>query len=165
MTRRTLAAAVGLLALVAGLVAWGAVWQERSTDAARNGAVVDVTESATVQREVSTILGRVLAYDLGAPERTEAAAKKLLVGAARDEHATLFTSLQERAPEQQLTLEVQVQAAAVQELHGDEARLLVLLDQTSRRAADDESSVAAAQVVVGARKVGDAWKVSSLRIL
>lgn len=165
MTRRTIVVALAVLALVGGLVAWGAVWQERSTDAARNGAVVDVTDSGTVQREVSTILTRVLAYDAASPDQTQAAASELLVGKARTEHETLFASLVERAKDQELVMDVEVQAAAVQELHDDEATLLVFLDQTSRRATDQEASVAAAQLVVDARRVDGTWKVSGLRVL
>lgn len=165
MTRRTIVVALAVVALVGGLVAWGVVWQERSTDAARNSAVVDVTDSGAVQREVSTILTRVLAYDAASPDQTRAAAEELLVGSAREEHETLFASLLERAKDQQLVMDVEVQAAAVQELHGDEATLLVFLDQTSRRATDQEASVAAAQLVVDARRDGDTWKVSGLRVL
>jgi Mce-associated membrane protein len=126
---------------------------------------VDVTGSGTVQREVSTALGRVLSYDATSPDRTQAAAKELLVGKARQEHATLFASLVERAKDQQLVMDVEVQAAAVQELHDDEATLLVFLDQTSRRSTDREASVAAAQLVVDARRVDGTWKVSGLRVL
>lgn len=165
MTRRTIVVALAVLALVGGLVAWGATWQERSTDAARNGAVVDVTDSGTVQREVSSALARVLAYDAASPDQTQAAASELLVGTAREEHETLFASLVERAKDQQLVMDVEVQAAAVQQLHGDEATLLVFLDQTSRRATDQEASVAAAQLVVDARRVDGTWKVSGLRVL
>ncbi|TCI97564.1 hypothetical protein [Aeromicrobium sp. IC_218] len=165
MTRRTIVVVLAVVALVGGLVAWGAAWQERSTDAARNGAVVDVTDSGTVQREVSSAIARVLAYDASSPDETQAAAEELLVGKAREEHATLFASLVERAKDQQLVMDVEVQAAAVQQLHGDEATLLVFLDQTSRRATDQESSVAAAQLVVDARRVDGTWKVSSLRVL
>jgi Mce-associated membrane protein len=89
----------------------------------------------------------------------------VLAGKARTEYDTLFASLQQRAPGQQLQLTAQVQAIGVKELRGDKATLLVFLDQSSQRAADKESSVSAAQLSVTAEKKDGSWKITGLKPL
>ncbi|WP_375001756.1 hypothetical protein [Aeromicrobium sp. CTD01-1L150] len=164
MTRaRSLVAFVLAAALVAaGIVGAAMAWQIRSSDAAGNLAVVDANATSEVQAEVSQALGAVLSYDHADPGPTEAAADSLLSGDAREEYDTLFASLQERAPDQELVLTAQVQAVAVKELDDDSAQLLVFLDQSSQRAADDEASVSAAQLSVQAEKQDGDWVITGL---
>ncbi|MGJ9422541.1 hypothetical protein [Aeromicrobium sp. CF3.5] len=150
------------LLVAVGAVGWVKTVDLRSSDSADNMAVVDATATAQVQSEVSQALTQVLTYSYEDPEATEAAADALLAGDARTEYDTLFAELQRRAPDQELVLSAQVQVAAVEELSGDEARLLVFLDQSSQRAADDEASVSAAQLSVGAERIDGAWKITGL---
>ena len=81
---------------------------------------------------------------------------------AREEYDLLFASLEERAPGQKLLLTAQVQVAAVKELRGDTAKLLVFLDQASQRATDDESSVSAAQLAVDAERIDGTWRITGI---
>lgn len=155
------------LALAAVMVAVGAVgfWQARdlrTTPAAENLALVDATATTEVQAEVSQALVRVLSYDFSDPATTEQAADEVLAGKAREEYDTLFASLQERAPGQELMLSAQVQVAAVKHLSDTTASLLVFLDQTSQRATDKEASISAAQLAVDARKVDGTWRITGL---
>jgi Mce-associated membrane protein len=163
--RRMLPLALATILLAVGLVAWWTWFDLRGDDAAANGAVTDAKQTAQVQSSVSQALGRILTYDYQDPTTTEAAADAVLAGKARTEYDTLFASLQQRAPGQQLTLTAQVQAIGVKELRDDEATLLVFLDQSSQRAADKESSVSAAQLAVTAQKKGGTWKITSLKPL
>lgn len=156
--------------LAAALVATGLLgaflaWQIRSSDAAGNLAVVDADATAEVQAEVSQALGAVLTYNYEDPAPTQAAAEALLSGDAREEYDTLFASLQERAPDQELVLTAQVQAVAVKTLDEDSAELLVFLDQSSQRADDDEASVSAAQLAVEAERGSDGWVITGLEPL
>ncbi|TNC52284.1 hypothetical protein [Mumia zhuanghuii] len=156
-----------VLALLVALTVFGLVgaWMAydiRSTPSGQNLAVVDTTATAEVQSEVSRALTRVLSYSYDDPSPTEEAAEEVLSGDARAEYDTLFASLQERAPGQQLILTAQVQMAAVKELTDDTATLLVFLDQSSQRANDKEASVSAAQLAVTAKKVEGAWTVTEL---
>jgi Mce-associated membrane protein len=50
----------------------------------------------------------------------------------------------------------------VVELEGDRARLLVFLDQTSRRG-EDAATVAAAQLTVTARLEDDRWRIVDIK--
>lgn len=163
--RRTLPLALAAVLIAVGLVGWWISFDLRGDDSVTNGAVVDAKQTAQLQTSVSQALGRVLTYDFQDPATTEAAADAVLSGKARKEYDTLFASLQERAPGQQLKLTAQVQAIGVKELRGDTATLLVFLDQSSQRASDSESSVSAAQLSVTAEKQGSTWKITSLKPL
>ena len=146
-------------------VAVGALWQAhdlRSAPSAENKAIVDGVASAEVQRDVSQGLIRVLSYDYSDPALTESAAKDVLVEKAQSQYATLYQSLQERAPGQELVLSATVQVAAVKALTDREAILLVFVDQASHRATDKESTVSAAQLAITARKVGRTWKIADM---
>ncbi|KQX74409.1 hypothetical protein [Aeromicrobium sp. Root472D3] len=159
--RRILPLALATILLAVGMVAWWTWFDLRGDDASANAAVIDA-KTAEVQSSVSQALGRILTYDYQDPATTEAAADAVLAGKARTEYDTLFASLQQRAPGQQLTLTAQVQAIGVKELRDGRATLLVFLDQSSRRAADQESSVSAAQLAVTAQKKGGTWKITGL---
>lgn len=163
--RRSLPVVLAAALLVVGLLGWWMQYDLHRAGSADNAAVIDSKATAEVQSAVSQSLGRVLTYDFQDPKTTQTAADSLLAGDARSEYDTLFASLQERAPGQKLMLTAQVQAVGVKELKGDKAELLVFLDQSSQRAADDESSVSAAQLAVGAKKVDGVWKITSLKPL
>ncbi|MFC5677035.1 hypothetical protein [Aeromicrobium endophyticum] len=165
IVRRAVPLALATILLAVGLVGWWTWFDLRSDDPSDNGAIIDSKVTAQVQTSVSQALGRVLTYDYQDPATTEAAADDVLAGKARTEYDTLFASLQQRAPGQQLKLTAQVQAIGVKELRGDKATLLVFLDQSSQRAADQESSVSAAQLAVTAEKKGSTWKITGLKPL
>ena len=165
LLRRAVPLALAAILLAVGLVGWWSWFDLRGDDPSDNGAIIDSKVTAQVQTSVSQALGRVLTYDYQDPATTEAAADDVLAGQARTEYDTLFASLQQRAPGQQLKLTAQVQAIGVKELRGDKATLLVFLDQSSQRAADQESSVSAAQLAVTAEKKGSTWKITGLKPL
>ncbi|MFT4286438.1 hypothetical protein [Nocardioides sp.] len=163
--RRRLPLLLAVLAVVMLAVGGVGLWRAhslRSIPAAANDAVVDAVTSAEVESDVSSALTKVLSYDYSDPSATEQAADQLLAGDARKEYDTLFASLQERAPGQQLVLSATVQAVAVKELAGDQATLLVFVDQTSQRASDSEASISAAQLSIEAKRSGGSWLITGL---
>jgi len=156
------------LAVVLFVIAGVLVFQERSLrddPALTNRAQLDETAQAGVVTVVTRGLTQVLSYDYTQPEATRAFADESLSGQAREQYDTLFASLAERAPGQQLTLSVVVQATGVRELTPDKATLLVFLDQTSSRAEDEEKSVSAAQLNVTAEREGRSWVITGLKPL
>ncbi|MFD1859237.1 hypothetical protein EHW97_02440 [Aeromicrobium camelliae] len=155
---------VGVLVAV-GIAGWATAWTIQQNSAAQNAALVDAGATADVQAQVSQALTRVLSYDFNDPQVTEDAAEQFLSGDAREEYDTLYATLKEQAPDQELVLTAQVQVTGVKELGEDEAELLVFLDQASRRATDEEASVSAAQLAVTAERDGDAWTITGLEIL
>ncbi len=162
--RRWLAIAVAAM-LAVGALGWGMAALVSRDARPADLAVVDALATDRVRTEVSRILTQVLSYDYSDPQAMRAAADQLLTGDARKEHEVLFRAMQDKAGDQQVVLSTQVQAAAVKELRGDSASLLVFLDQSSRRADDEEARVSAAQLAVEATKVDGVWKVSGLEPL
>ena len=165
MRQRALLLTTAAILVLVGVLGFWRAHALRSTDAAVNRAVVDATATADVQSEITRALVRVLSYDYSDPATTAQAADEVLSGTARREYDTLFASLQERAPGQQLVLSAQVQVAAVKELSDERARLLVFVDQSSQRATDKEASISAAQLAVTARRSGDGWQITALQPL
>ena len=153
-----------LLLVGAGVAFWQAD-RARSTDHVGNRALVDDRATTDVQSAVAAALVRVLSYDYSNPAPTEEAADQLLAGRARAQYDTLFDQLKEKAPGQQLTLTAQVQVAAVKELRGNHAELLVFLDQASQRATDEEASYSAAQLTVQAERNDDVWRITGIEPL
>lgn len=165
LIRRSWRVALAAVLLVVGMLGWWMAYDQSSTDSAQNRALTDAAATARVQSEVSRSLTSILSYDYADPSRTQTAAKESLTGAASKEYDTLFASLEDRAPGQELVLTAAVQSAGVKELTVDTASLLVFLDQSSQRAEDGEASFSAAQLSVKAKKIDGVWKISSLQPL
>lgn len=170
-TRRGLSAAALALVLVAVLALGGAgvafvkAHQLRSTDAARNLALVDTSVTNEAVGQVSVALNRIFSYDYTNPKPTQDAAAALLTGDAAGQYKTIFDALQSKASGQQLTLKAKSVIGGVSSLTDDSARLLIFLDQSSTRATDSSTSTAAAQLSVEAVKQGGIWKISQIRPL
>lgn len=149
--------------LVVGVFAW---WMSRDvSETDDNVALTDEAATSEVSTTVSRALTGVLSYDYADPTTSEKIADNVLSGDAREEYDRLFEALAKKAPGQKLVLSAQVQAAAVKQLHGDHAELLVFVDQVSQRADDKEASISAAQLQVEAEKVDDAWTITQLKPL
>lgn len=164
MKTRVLIGLAALMFLVGAIGLWQA-WSVGSSDAATNHALVDVAKTAEVEQAADKALTAVLSYDHASPQVTEKAADTWLVGSARKEYETLYATLKQKAPEQELRLVAQVQSVGVKSLTDDSAKALVFLDQSSQRLTDKEASVSAAQLAVSLVKRDGTWKVSSLRPL
>jgi Mce-associated membrane protein len=152
------------LVVVASVLAWQ-THTLRNDPALENRAQLDEAIQKDVIDVVSRGLTQVLSYDYSQPEATRAYADQVLAGQAREEYDTLFASLQDRAPGQQLTLTAQVQVAGVDELTGSKADLLVFIDQKSQRKQDKEASVSAAQLDITAERKGTTWVITGLKPL
>lgn len=163
--RRLVVIVVAVLLVAFGAVGFWRGHQLHHTTSAQNLALTDASLTSQVQTQVSQALVKVLSYDYSNPAPTQQAAAALLSGKARTQYDTLFKTLQQKAPGQQLVLSAQVQSAAVKTLTGSTATLLVFLDQSSQRASDKQASVSAAQLEVDAARVGGGWKVTSLQPL
>ena len=158
---------VGLVLLAAAMTAVGVVGLLRAHDlrsvtAADNRALVDPGATDEVKKQVSSALTRILTFDHADPDQTQKAAEEVLDGKARSEYDELFAALLDQAASQQLTLTTKIEDVGVKELDADSAELLVFLDQSSTRATDGQSNVAAAQLAVTAVREGGRWRITGL---
>ncbi|WSJ33601.1 hypothetical protein OG479_32235 [Streptomyces subrutilus] len=155
------AAAVAVLLLAGSALFFGA-HQLRSTPSAQNRALTDTAATDRVSGEVGDGLARIFSYTPTGADATERSARTVLGGRAARQYADLFAQLRANLEKQKITLNTQAVRTGVIELDGDTARLLVLLDQTSRR---DEGSTtsAAAQLTVTARFHDNRWQIVDIK--
>ncbi|MFF8996492.1 hypothetical protein [Streptomyces achromogenes] len=157
-------AAAGLLAVLlggGGGFYYGA-HQLRSAEAARNRALTDTEATARVAGEIDNALARVFSYTPDGTATAERSARTLLDGRAARQYRELFARVHDDLAGQRITLSTRSVRTGVIELDGDRARLLVFLDQTSRRG-DGKATTAAAQLTVTARLVNDRWRIVDIK--
>ncbi|MFI0501809.1 hypothetical protein ACH3WN_02950 [Streptomyces albogriseolus] len=159
--RRAVAAGAAVTLVLAGCGFLHAAHQLRSAESARNRALTDTAATSRVAGDIGNALARVFSYT---PDGTaaERSARTVLDGRAARQYATLFDRVREDLTTQRVTLSTRAVRTGVVELEGDRARLLVFLDQTSRRG-EDAATVAAAQLTVTARLEDDRWRIVDIK--
>ncbi|MFJ4868189.1 hypothetical protein [Streptomyces sp. NPDC088757] len=156
-----------LVAAVAALLLGGSGFfygahQLRSTPSARNHALTDTAATTRVGGDVGEGLARVFSYAPGQADAAERSAATVLSGRAARQYTDLFAQVRASLVEQRLTLTTQAVRTGVIDLHGNTARLLVFLDQTSRRDTAPAAS-AAAQLTVTAEFRDDRWLIVDIK--
>lgn len=131
-------------------------------DALANRALTDAPATAAVAGDVSSALSKVFSYSPEDPGVTARDADELLAGRARAQYRQLFDRIRERVVAQELTLTTHVVRAGVIRLDGDDAALLVLLDQVTERTGEDPTTVGA-QLSVTAERQDGRWRITDLK--
>ena len=155
------AAIVIIVAALAAMI-WFLIDQAPPT---ANTALVDTATTSQVEAQVKTAIENSFSYDYTDTARTEKAARAVLVGDAMREYEQLFDKVRTQAAQQQLVLVSTVRAIAVRELSGDDATLLVFVDQQAVRTGDNGNTSTSAQLGVVAHRSGDGWRVTGLTVL
>lgn len=165
--RKAVLAVVLAALLLAGSALFHGAHQLRSTPAARNHALTDAGATARVGGDVGEGLARIFSYTPASDDAVERSVGTVLAGRAARQYTDLFAQVRAKLVEQRITLSTQTVRTGVIELDGDSARLLVFLDQTSRRdsARQDKATAtsAAAQLTVTARFQGDRWLIVDIK--
>ncbi|MFF9343945.1 MULTISPECIES: hypothetical protein [unclassified Streptomyces] len=159
--KAALATALAVLLLGGGAFFHGA-HQLRSTPSARNQALADAAATTRVGGDVAEGLARIFSYTPTSSDAAERSAGTVLAGRAARQYADLFAQVRKSLVEQRITLSTQAVRTGVIELDGDTARLLVFLDQVSRRDGGAATS-AAAQLTVTARFQDDRWLITDIK--
>ncbi|MFF9483810.1 hypothetical protein [Streptomyces sp. NPDC014676] len=163
LRRAVLVAAVVVLVLGGCGFLYGA-HQLRSAASARNHALTDTGATTRVAGDVGNALARIFSYTPDGTAAAERSARTALDGRAARQYATLFARVRDDLTEQRVTLSTRAVRTGVAELDGDEARLLVFLDQTSHKGGDKaEVTTAAAQLTVTARLEDDRWRIVDIK--
>ncbi|MFI9116622.1 hypothetical protein [Streptomyces venezuelae] len=158
---------VALLGAVVVLLLGGSAFfygahQLRTTASARNHALTDQGATARVGGDVGEGLARIFSYTPTSTDGAERSARTVLAGRAARQYDDLFEQVRASLVEQRITLTTQAVRTGVIELDGDDARLLVFLDQTSRRD-KAAATTAAAQLTVTAKFQGDRWLIVDIK--
>lgn len=163
--RRALPAVTAAVLVLGGCGFFYAAHQERSAAPARNQALTDTEATSRVAGDVGNALARIFSYTPDGTEAAERSARTVLDGRAARQYETLFARVRDDLTEQRVTLSTRAVRTGVIELDGDEARLLVFLDQTSHRGKGEKATTttAAAQLTVTARLQDDRWRIVDLK--
>lgn len=127
-----------------------------------NTAVVDNSATGQVIGQVNEALEQIFSYKFDDTAVTEKAAADVLVGAAKEQYAKLFEQVRQQAPEQKLVLRSKVAVSGVTMLSGDNATLLVFIDQSATRGDTNAGSSGAAQLRVSAQRSDGRWRITEL---
>ncbi|WP_103351615.1 hypothetical protein [Amycolatopsis sp. CA-128772] len=155
---------VAVVALTLGCTAWFAI-ETASLSPGDNLALVDASATAKVSAEVSDAVKAVFSYDYANLPRTERAASEVLTGEAVRQYQAQFAAARTRATTEKLIRTTTVRAVGVRSLHGDEASLLLFLDQQTVAQGGGAPSSSVAQLAVTAKRVDGHWKLASLTAL
>ena len=159
----------GLGVLLAALVLGGGGFlygahQLRSSAPAQNQALTDTGATTRVAGDVGSALARIFSYTPDGTAAAERSARTVLDGRAARQYETLFARVRDDLTEQRVTLSTRAVRTGVIELDGDEAHVLVFLDQTSHKGGSKgEVTTAAAQLSVTARLEGDRWRIVDIK--
>lgn len=159
---RRLLLAIVVVAL--GCTVWFGV-ETASLSPGDNQALVDSAGTASVAAEVSDAVKSVFSYDYANLARTERAASQVLTGDAVRQYQDQFASARTRAAAEKLVRTTTVRAVGVRSLVGDDASLLLFLDQQTVAQGGGAPSSSVAQLAVTARRVDGHWKLASLTAL
>ncbi|WP_086674199.1 hypothetical protein [Amycolatopsis pretoriensis] len=157
-----------VLAVVVALALGCAVWfgvETASLSPGDNQALVDSAGTASVSAEVSDAVKSVFSYDYANLARTERAASQVLTGDAVRQYQDQFASARTRATAEKLVRTTTVRAVGVRSLVGDDASLLLFLDQQTVVSGGGAPSSSVAQLAVTAKRVDGHWKLASLTAL
>ncbi|WP_368857855.1 hypothetical protein [Streptomyces sp. R1] len=162
--RRTALAGTAAVLVLGGCGFFYAAHQLRSEAPARNQALTDTEATTRVVGDVGNALARVFSYTPDGTAAAERSASTVLDGRAARQYETLFARVREDLTDQRVTLSTRAVRTGVIELDGGRARLLVFLDQASRKGEGDaEATTAAAQLTVTARLDGDRWRIVDIK--
>ncbi|SEP34222.1 Mce-associated membrane protein [Amycolatopsis saalfeldensis] len=156
---------VGAVAVVAlACAVWFAV-QASALQPEDNAALVDQSATAELCDQVSAGVKAVFSYDYGDLERTTRAAADVLTGAAVDQYRTQFAAAGKRAAAGKLIRTTTIRSIGVRTLHGDDASLLLFLDQQTITPGGGAPQSAVAQLGVTAHRADGQWKITGLDAL
>ncbi len=155
---------VAIVVLALGCTAWFGI-EAASLTPDDNLALVDPAATASVSSEVSDAVKAVFSYDYANLPRTERAASEVLTGDAVRQYRAQFASARTRATAEKLTRTTTVRAIGVRSLRGDDASLLLFLDQQTVAQGGGAPTSSVAQLAVTAKRVDGRWKLATLTAL
>lgn len=152
---------IAIIVLAAGCAVWFGI-QASSLGSDGNAALVDQAATAEVADQVGAGVKAVFSYDYSNLARTERAAADVLTGEATGQYRDQFASARKRAEEGKLVRTTTVRSLGVRSLRGDQAEVLLFLDQQTMTAGGGAPQSTVSQLSVTAQRVDGRWKISQL---
>lgn len=150
---------------VAGIAAACAVWfgvQASLLQPEDDAALVDQAATAEVTQQVGAAVKAVFSYDYANLDRTERAASDVLTGNAVQQYQSQFAAARKRATDEKVVRTTTVRSIGVRSLRGDDASLLLFLDQQTILPGGGAPKSSAGQLSVTAHRVDGQWKITGM---
>ncbi|WP_020657834.1 hypothetical protein [Amycolatopsis benzoatilytica] len=150
---------------IGGVAAACAVWfgvQASLLQPEDDEALVDQAATAQVTQQVSAAVKAVFSYDYANLDRTERAASEVLTGDAVRQYQGQFAAARKRATDEKLVRTTTVRSIGVRSLRGDDASLLVFLDQQTILPGGGVPKSSVGQLSVTAHRVDGQWRITGL---
>lgn len=154
----------GGLVLVAAVFSAGA-WFAGSqysdvSNATGNSALINVDETQQAKKAMSKGAERLFSFDYRDIDKTKDAADDLLANKdVKHKYDTLMGEVERLAPKQKAVVSVDATESAVVNLHDDQAKVMVYVDQTSKRKKSKGTASGGAALWLTGELHGDEWKV------
>jgi Mce-associated membrane protein len=163
---RPLAALVlgALTVILGGFGVWATVHAAslRAQSVQQNAALVDPADTSAVRAQVDAAVQTIFSYSYASTGATRQAAQRLLTGPAIKQYDSLFALVQQQAPAQKLVVVTTVTNSAVELLAGDQARVLLFVNQQDTRAGTGQASYSGAMLAVTAIRQSGQWKIENI---
>ncbi len=127
-----------------------------------NAALSDQAATNQVRAQITATVNTIFSYSYANTGATARAAQQLLTGPAIRQYNELFALVRREAPAARLIVTTRVTNAGVEELTGNQARVLVFANQQDTAAGTGKTSYAGAMFAVTAELAGGRWKIESI---
>jgi Mce-associated membrane protein len=160
-----LPACLGAVAVVlGGLAVWFGLEAGSASSGVDTANAALTTPAATSQvlQQVTSAVNTIFSYNYADTAKTSQAAQSLLTGNAISQYNTLFKLVRQNAPQEKLVLTTTVTNAGVETLIGNQARLLVFVNQQETAGASHQTTDAGSMFAVSAVSQGGRWKITNI---
>lgn len=156
---------LGAVTLILGVFGiWATVHASslRTQSAQQNTALIDPAATSAVRAQMDSAVQTIFSYNYANTGVTRQAAQHLLTGAAIQQYNSLFALVQQQAPAEKLVVTTTVTNSGVELLTGDQARVLIFVNQQDTRAGTSQTSYGGAMLAITAVFQAGRWKIENI---
>jgi Mce-associated membrane protein len=128
----------------------------------QNVALINPAATRQVTQAIDAAVNTIFSYNYADTAKTSQAAQRLLTGQAIHQYNTLFRLVAQNAPKEKLVLTTTVTSSGVEMLVGNQARLLIFINQSDTSNATHKTTAAGSMFAVTAVRQGGQWKISAI---
>lgn len=164
--RHTLALLIlgALTVLLGGFGIWATLHAStlRTQAAQENTAVIDPAATIAVRDQIDSAVRTIFSYSYADTGATRQAAQRLLTGAAIQQYNSLFALVQRDAPAEKLVVTTTVTNSGVELLNGNQARVLIFVNQQDTRSGTSQTTYGGAMLAVTAIHQAGRWEIENI---
>jgi Mce-associated membrane protein len=134
----------------------------RTQAAQENTAVIDPAATSAVRDQIDSAVQTIFSYNYANTGATRQAAQRLLTGPAIQQYDSLFALVQRDAPAEKLVVTTTVTNSGVELLNGDQARVLIFVNQQDTRSGTSQTTYGGAMLAVTAIHQASRWKIENI---